>query len=409
MLSVVGRMPIPDRNEVSPTLLPTRPHTGISTFVRAGACLSASLGLGLTQSVSISAAEPEPSLAEVFQPFFAIGMGVDQAELHDPATWDLVRRHAGSITVENAMKPRLTHAQPLTFTFERADRIVDAALAEGLEVHGHTLVWHRQSPDWFFAGDEADSAVSREVLLARLRAHIAAVAGHFRGRVVSWDVVNEALAGHGSEETYRPSEWWNVLGFEYIAEAFKAAAKADPEALLFYNDYNLETEPKRSRALELVHRLREKGIRIDGIGIQAHLQLDYPSIEQIERSIEVFRDAGLLIHISELDVSLYPWREEGSELLPEETIYDEGLTEDAHERLAKRYGELFDLFLRHHESITKVTFWNSHDGRSWLNHIPVRGRIDHPLLFDRQLQPKPAFFRVVETARKHTETREPEP
>ena len=401
-------MKIPPTDRNPPTREPKGSFAFFAGLLRAGACLAAWYGFGTAVSLTSSAAEPEPSLAEVFRPFFAIGMGVDQAELRDPAAWDLVRRHAGSITVENAMKPRLTHAQPLAFTFERADRIVEAALADGLEVHGHTLVWHRQSPEWFFAGDEEGSLVSREVLLARLRAHIAAIAGHFRGRVVSWDVVNEALAGHGSKETYRPSEWWNALGFEYIAEAFRAAAQADPDALLFYNDYNLETEPKRSRALEMVSRLREKGIRIDGIGIQAHLQLDFPSIEQIERSIEAFRDAGLLIHISELDVSIYPWREEGSELLPEETVYDKGLSEEAHELLAKRYSDLFDLFLRHHETITKVTFWNTHDGRSWLNHMPVRGRVDHPLLFDRALQPKPAFHRVIETARKHAGTREPQ-
>ena len=351
--------------------------------------------LGLVMGVVMPALE-QPSLAEVYRPFFPIGMGVDRADLDDPAVWALVRRQASAVTVENALKPGLTQPREGRFTFERGDRVVDAARAAGLSVHGHTLVWHRQTPDWFFEDDDGQPA-SRERVLERLRTHIATVAGHYRGRVWAWDVVNEALADGGGKEDLRDSAWHQALGFDYLVEAFRAAAAADPEALLFYNDYNLETEPKRSRALRLIARLREAGVRVDGIGMQTHINIDRPAISEIEASIVAFAEAGLLVHISELDVSLHPWRT--GELQPEDLIYADGLPDAVQERLARRYAELFACFLRHRESLCRVTFWNTHDGRSWLNNEPIRGRVDHPLLFDRQLQPKPAFDHVLAQAR----------
>ena len=340
-----------------------------------------------------------PRLAEVFRPYFPIGMGVDRQDLDAPDVWELVKRHASSVTVENAMKPGPTQPRPGEFTFERADRVVAAARDAGLEIHGHTLVWHRSTPDWMFEDQNGDP-VSKDLLRERLRAHIQGVAGHYRGKVVSWDVVNEALADGGGESDFRNSPWYQILGFEYLLEAFLAAEAADPEALLFYNDYGLEKDPKRTRALRLIQRLRDAGAKVDGIGIQAHLQVDSPSISEIEQSILAFREAGLKIHISELDVSMYPWRRPGSELIEADRIHEDGLTEEGEAALTQRYAELFALFRKHHQSIYKVTFWNTHDGRSWLNNHPVRGRVDHPLLFDRDLNPKPAFHRVVEEAKE---------
>ncbi|TVR09018.1 MAG: endo-1,4-beta-xylanase [Planctomycetota bacterium] len=338
----------------------------------------------------------EPSLAQHFADHFTIGMGVDVADLRDPAVWDLVLHHAAIITVENSMKPSPIQREPGQFSFARANRVVDAARNAGLKVHGHTLVWHRQTPDWMHV-DAQDERIDRDQALERLHRHISTVMGHYRGRVESWDVINEVLAdAPGDEDMRTDAPWYEIIGPDYVEQVFLMAAEADPDALLFYNDYNLETEPKRSRALRLVERVRAAGGRIDGIGIQAHLQIDTPSIEDIEASIRAFADAGLKVYITELDVSVHPWRQPGSELLPEDRGYEDGLSEETAQRLAQRYADLFALFVRHSDVIERVTFWNTHDGRSWLNYFPVQDRVDHPLLFDRQLQPKPAFSAVME-------------
>ncbi len=336
----------------------------------------------------------EPSLSQAFADNFYVGMSIGPRSLDNQSVWSLIRHHCRRVTIENVMKPGLLQPHPGEFTFEKADRLVEAALAAGMAVHGHTLVWHRQSPDWFF--EDADGApVDRETALQRLREHITAVMTRYRGRVLSWDVVNEALADGRGDNDFRKSQWYEVLGTDYIVEAFRAAAAADPDVLLFYNDYGIETEPKRSRVLRLVEMLRAAGVRIDGIGIQAHLQVDRPPLAEIEASIKAFAEAGLIVHVSELDVSVLPWREPGSELMEEDRVFEEGLTEEMHQRQAQRYRELFDLFVRHSAVIQAVTFWNTHDGDTWLNYFPVRGRTDHPLLFDRALQPKPAFHAVT--------------
>ncbi|TVR47171.1 MAG: endo-1,4-beta-xylanase, partial [Planctomycetota bacterium] len=337
----------------------------------------------------------EPSLAQLCADYFPIGMGIGPADLRDPAVWALVRHHCQQVTIENALKPSPTQRQPGVFDFTQAEALIAAAEEAGLGVHAHTLVWHRQTPDWFFV-DEAGEPFSSELARSRLRQHIQGVAGHFRGRVQAWDVVNEALVDGPGEDDFRPSPWYQAMGEEYIIKAFRLAAEADPEALLYYNDYGLETEPKRSRAVRLIKRLQEAGVRVDGIGIQAHLQVDGPPIAEIERSIVAFAELGLRVHISELDVSVLPWRQPGSDLLPEDQIFSDGLSEEMAAKQRQRYRELFALFLRHHEVISGVTMWNTHDGRSWLNYFPVQDRVDHPLLFDRELQPKAAFAGVLQ-------------
>lgn len=344
-----------------------------------------------TGSTPAASTTDHPSLAEVFAVHFAIGMGVDGADLDDPATWSLVRHHAATVTLENALKPQVVQPAPGRFDFEPADRLVDAARAAGLRVHGHTLVWHRHAPEWLFLDTRGHPAEPAQVL-ERLRNHITTVVQHFRGRVESWDVVNEALAegGYG----LRDSPWLQALGPDYLIEAFRAAETADPEALLFYNDYDLASRAKREQVLALVERLRAAGVRIDGIGMQGHLSLDWPAIEQLEDSLRAFHAAGLVVRISELDVTVFP----RNATTPNHDPYAGGLPEDRQAALARRYAALFAGFVRHRDAIVSVTFWNTHDGRSWLNHHGPHPRTDHPLLFDRDRQPKPAFFAVIEQA-----------
>ncbi|TVR16527.1 MAG: 1,4-beta-xylanase [Planctomycetota bacterium] len=349
-------------------------------------------------ATSLTAAErSEMSLAQAFERFFPIGMGIGPQDLNRPKVWQLVQHHCRQVTIENHLKPSLVQPAPGLWTFERGDELVKAARQAGLRVHGHTLLWHRQSPEWMVK-DSDGRYLPAEVVLGHIRDHIQGVMGHYARDIHSWDVVNEVLADGPSPSDYRQSDWYQAAGFDYILTAFLAAAEAQPQALLFYNDYGLETEPKRSRALRLIERLRAAGARVDGIGIQAHLQIGSPPIEEIGESIRAFAAAGLKVHISELDVSVHPWRRVGSELLDEDRRYEEGLTHETEQRLAQRYADLFRLFMEHHQHIWAVTFWNTHDGRSWLNNFPVRSRVDHPLLFDRQLRPKQAFSAVIEVS-----------
>jgi len=218
-------------------------------------------------------------------------------------------------------------------------------------------------------------------------------------------VVNEAIEADGS---LRKSPWLQIIGPDYIARAFEFAHAADPEAELYYNDYDEWKPGKRQTIVSLVNELREKGIRIDGIGMQGHWGLDYPELEEAEKSIETFAALGLKVMITELDVTVLPHasRQTGAdiaqnyELRKELNPWPDGLPDEMQEKLASRYADIFALFCKHADKIDRVTFWNVHDGNSWRNNWPVRGRSDYPLLFGRQGKPKPAFYAVIKTAKE---------
>ncbi len=354
-------------------------------------------------AVGAGAAErSEPSLGARFADAFPIGMSVSGRVLRDPAAWALVRHHARVLTSENDMKPHRIMPTAGSATFARADRFMAASASAGLPVIGHTLVWHIQAPPWFFA-DIPDGSATAAVVLDRLRGYIGTVAGRYRGRIQAWDVVNEALADGPGDRFLRDSPWSRATGEAFLIEAFRAAAAADPGAKLLYNDYEIESEPKRSRVIRLVRLLRAAGCRIDGVGIQGHWTLEHPRIAVIDAAIKAFAAEGLEVHITELDVTVLPRHAEGGNLLAVATATDAddpfraGLPPEIQGRLAERYRELFACFLANRKTIARVTFWNVHDGDSWLNNWPVQGRTDHPLLFDRNLLPKPAFQAVLDT------------
>jgi endo-1,4-beta-xylanase len=266
---------------------------------------------------------------------------------------------------------------------------------------GHTLVWHNQTPRWVFE-DEQGKSTNRETLLQRLRAHIFTVVGRYKGRIHGWDVVNEALNQDG---TMRQSPWMKIIGDDYIVKAFQFAHEADPAAELYYNDYDLELPAKRAGAVDLIKKLMAAGVRLSGVGLQNHNLMEWPSVTDEDATIAAFRALGVKVHITELDVDVLPrTTKPGADyavdvpVTPKLNPYVDGLPGVMQTALAKRYAELFQVYLKHSEGIERVTFWGVADGDSWLNNWPIKGRTNYPLLFDRLGRTKPAFAELLRTS-----------
>lgn len=314
----------------------------------------------------------------------------NQSDGRDTAAVDLVTRQFNTISPENLLKFQSLHPEPDRFTFDAADRYVAFGLDRGMAVIGHNLVWHSQTPRWAWDGPN-DGLADRATMLARMRTHIATVVGRYKGRIRGWDVVNEALNEDG---TLRDSPWRRGIGDDYIARAFELAHEADPDAELYYNDFNLATRPdKRAGAIRLIRDLQQRGIRIDAVGEQGHWRLDTPTPAALDQAIAELRTTGLNVMITELDVNLLQAARPaaGQPPAPESNPYANGLPDDVQRALARYYADAFRVLLTHRDAITRVTFWGVSDGDSWLN----RGRVNHPLLWDRQRQPKPAFDEIV--------------
>jgi endo-1,4-beta-xylanase len=267
---------------------------------------------------------------------------------------------------------------------------------------GHNLVWHSQVPDWVFRDDKGNF-VDRDTLLKRMHEHIQTVVGRYKGRIQSWDVVNEALNEDG---TLRQSPWLKIIGEDYIAKAFQYAHEADPHAQLTYNDYSLETEDKRKGALALIAKLKAQGVPITSVGLQGHDNLEWPSDDTEEATISDFAKLGVKVAISELDIDVLPPvpHQQSADVSlkiqedPKLNPYADGLPQAVQQKLAVRYAGLFGVYLKHRDVVTRVTLWGVTDADSWRNDWPVHGRTSYPLLFDRSGQPKPAFQAVMRVA-----------
>jgi len=353
---------------------------------------------------------PAPaSLKEAYRDAFLIGSSVNRWITSERAgeTRELILRQFNTITVENALKAGPVNPRPGEYNFAPADEIVEFGLQNDMFIVGHTLVWHNQTPDWFFT-DEQGNPNSPEEQIERMRSHIEAVAGRYAGKVHAWDVVNEVI---GDDGNYRQTSWVKAVGDgdELVKQAFRFASEYAPGTELYYNDFNAWRPAKRDGIVRLVKMLQEEGIRIDGIGIQGHWGLNYPRNEYIETAIEAYGSLGVKVMITELDVDVLPLTREGQIIgtvmaheqfqLPEfkEYLdpYREGLPDDVQQQLTNRYAELFGIFYKHREVIDRVTFWGVHDGMSWKNGYPVPGRTNYPLLFDREGRPKPAYHAVI--------------
>ena len=341
------------------------------------------------------------ALKDVFKNDFKIGAALNRRHFfeEDARGAAIVSTHFNSITAENVLKWELVHPQPGRYHFTAPDRFVEFGEKQGMFIVGHTLVWHKQTPRWVFE-DQKRNPVDRDTLLNRLREHIFTVVGRYKGRIKGWDVVNEALNQDG---TMRQSPWFKIIGEDYLVKAFQFAREADPSAELYYNDYDLELPAKRAGGIELIKKLRAAGVSISGVGLQGHHLMDWPSAADEDATIAAFSALGVKIHITELDVDVLPrTTKPGADyavdvpVTPQLNPYVDRLPDAKQLALAKRYAELFKVYLKHREAIERVTFWGVADGDSWLNNWPLKGRTNYPLLFDRLGQPKPALEALIE-------------
>ncbi|MBF9252581.1 endo-1,4-beta-xylanase [Pontibacter sp. 172403-2] len=348
----------------------------------------------------------EVSLKKVFKDDFYIGAALNGRQVmgREPKATAIIAQQFNSISPENVLKWESIHPQPDKYNFAPADAYVAFGDKHDMFVVGHNLVWHSQTPDWVFE-DAQGNAAGKEALQQRMADHINTVAGRYKGKIDGWDVVNEALNDDG---TLRESKWYKIIGEEYLADAYKLAHNADPNAELYYNDYNLWKPAKRDGAIRLVKDLQEKGLKVDGIGMQGHWGLESPSIKQIEESIVAFSKLGKVM-ITELDIDVLPNPSHRSGADIDATfasdekynVYKNGLPDSVQQQLAQRYADIFALFHKHRDKISRVTFWGVTDADSWLNNWPMKGRTSYPLLFDRNYQPKPALKAIINSVSKN--------
>ena len=339
----------------------------------------------------------KPTLKQAAGPGLLIGCAVSAADLDQPARAQLIATQFNCITAGNEFKPDSLQHEKGKFTFEKADKIADFAQQHGMKLIGHNLMWHHQSPAWLFT-DENKQPLPREQALANLKEHIDTVVKHFHGKVLGWDVVNEAI---GDSEPYlRSTPAHKAIGDDFVVQAFKLAHAADPDVELYYNDFNIEEPYKHAKAMRLIKELKDAGVRLDAVGIQAHWLLNAPDVKVIDQAISDFAGLGVKVMITELDVDVLARKSAGADISATQKAgldpYKDGLPDDVQQKLATRYGEIFKTLAKHRGQITRITFWGVDDGTSWLNFWPVRGRTNHPLLFNRNLQPKPAFEAVVQ-------------
>jgi len=357
--------------------------------------------------IAVSALNTSAQLAlkEVFRQHFLVGAALNQGQFseQDARSAAIVKTQFNTISPENILKWESVHPQPGKFEFDAPDRYVQFGEKNKMFIIGHTLVWHNQTPKWVFE-DEKGNPVSREVLLERLREHITAVVGRYKGRIKGWDVVNEAINDDG---TMRQTQWYKIIGDDYIAKAFEFAHDADPKAELYYNDYSLENDAKRKGVIALVKKLQAAKIPVHAVGSQEHDKMDWPTVDQLDNTISELAALGVRVNITELDIDVLPSASDyrgadvtaNFELNEKLNPYAKGLPDQMQQQLAKRYAELFKVFLKHQKSIDRVTFWCVTDGDSWLNGWPVKGRTSYPLLFGRDGKPKPAFNAVIQTVK----------
>ncbi|KRT15251.1 1,4-beta-xylanase [Pedobacter ginsenosidimutans] len=328
-------------------------------------------------------------LKDFYKNYFPIGVAVGKRNLSGEEG-ALIKKHFNSITAENDMKMESMQPVEGKFNWREADSIISFAAQNNIKVRGHNLCWHEQAPSWFFT-DKAGKEVNKTVLLQRLKAHIDAVVGRYKGKIYAWDVVNEAIDDY-STKYLRNSKWYQICGEDFIIKAFEYAHAADPDAKLYYNDYNTERPEKRERVYKLLKSLKDKGVPIDGVGLQAHWSIYEPTEKELVTAIERYSSLGLKIQFTELDLSIYPWEKNKRAKRADES---DAYTAELEARQVAKYKMVFSVFRKYKNVITNVTFWNISDRRTWLDGYPVPGRKNYPLLFDTQLKPKKAYWAVI--------------
>ena len=370
--------------------------------------------LFLANSIHAAQTKSDVPLKSAYKNAFLVGSAVndDIVSGKDKLSQQIVLEQFNTLTLENGMKAEVINPQPDEFNFKPADDYVAFGQKNNMFIIGHTLVWHNQTPAWFFTQKNGQPNTP-EQQVERMRQHIQTVAGRYAGKVDAWDVVNEVIADDGS---YRPTTWVNGVGSgdEMVKHAFKFASQYAPNTELYYNDFNAWRPSKRDGIVRMVKMLQAAGIRIDGIGIQAHWGLNFPKTSYIEQAIDAYAALGLKVMITELDVDVLPLTREGQiigtgMLHPQFQLeefksyldpYAAGLPDDVQQQLSARYAELFGIFYRKRELIDRVTLWGVADDMSWKNGYPIAERTNYPLLWDRNKKAKPALQAVLDVPKK---------
>ena len=349
-------------------------------------------------------------LSDDYKDHFMIGtiyhgavLGNDNQNPNQKKEFEITNREFNAITAENCMKPMYLIDENGAYDFEESDAFVAYAQSNGLTIIGHTLVWKNSAPDWFFKGDDG-KVVSRDVLIQRLEAYIETVVTRYKGKIAYWDVVNEAVDIFRTKDgqkyaKLKPTPWHDIIGDDYIKIAYEAAHRADPDCKLLYNDFNMYQKEKIDFIIAMVKNLRSQGVPIHGIGSQGHMFMQHPLLEEVEYWLKACSKANIPLHITEMDISVLPnaWKHKGAsvedrfDLAAEFNPYSKGVPDRVLKQQARRYKALFKLFLKYSSNVERVTFWGVWDGNSWRNYLPMQGRTDYPLLFDRNFKKKPAY------------------
>lgn len=343
-------------------------------------------------------------LKDAYKNDFLIGAALSAKIIaeQDPKLVTLINREFNSITPENCQKWGEIRNEDGSWKWKDSDAFVEFGSKNNLHMVGHTLAWHSQIPDSVFKNADGNY-ISKEELAKKQKEHITILVERYKGKIAAWDAVNEAV---GDDGKMRESHWYKIMGDDFIANAFNIAHDVDPKAHLMYNDYNNEQKGKREVTLEMLARLQKRGVPIHGLGMQAHIGID-ADMKNFEDSILAYSKLGLRVHLTELDIDVLPsvWNLPVAEVStrfdykPERDPYIKGLPKEIDEKLAKAYESLFKVLIKHRDKIDRVTFWGVSDDASWLNDFPIRGRTNYPLLFDRQQQPKAAYFRLLDLKR----------
>ena len=363
----------------------------------------------LTSSGLIDKSQPSTeTLKDAYKGKFLMGVAINsnQAAGNDTASIKIIKQQFNSIVPENCMKSEVIHPLEDRFDFTQSDQYVKFGEENKMFIIGHTLIWHSQTPPWFFV-DKDGKDVTRDVLIERMKKHISTVVGRYKDRVKSWDVVNEAINDDGS---WRKSKFYTIIGDEFVQLAFQFAREADPNALLCYNDYSMARSGKREGVINMIKNLQGQGIKVDGIGMQGHFTMDFPSVAEEENSIIAFSKLGVKLMITELDLTVLPSPIEntGADVSTtyvykkEMNPYPEAFPDSVSTVWNNRMNDFFKLFLKHQDKIIRVTLWGVTDNQTWRNDWPIKGRKDYPLLFDRNYNPKPIVETIIKEATQQT-------
>ena len=314
-----------------------------------------------------------------------------QGEMPDK---ELAATQFNLVVAENECKMGSIYHGPDQFDFSGADRLLAFAKQNNQAMHWHTLVWHNQSPRWIFENDDG-SKVSREVLDERLKNYIFSVGERYRDDICSVDVVNECISDKNFilRDGEDLSQWFDILGPEYVDKAFFWAKEAFPKSSLVINDYNLEMVPgKREGMYNLLKGMKERGVPVDTVGLQMHINIEYPPVSEIEKTIELYGSLGLNVIVTEMEISMYTDKDQNNGKFDLRKEY----TPELLEKQAERYAEIFECFKKEANAgiLKDVVLWGITDPMSWKNNFPALGRTDAPLLFGEGGKAKPAFNKL---------------